>query len=110
MSDTVQRKKQIIIRELVIGKKCDVCGREIPPTSRTFPRKEIPFFDVTTYHNDWGNDSVDSYEYFHACSPDCVMKMADGFLRDDFDGINTKTIKIAHRSGWYLPEEVDGGE
>lgn len=110
MSDRTARVKQVLYREAVVGKRCDVCGKEIPPTPDKFPRKEIPFFRVTIGHNDWGNDSGDSVEHLHACSPVCALQLAHEQLHEDFEGNHTRYIEIEHVPGWFMPtvEEETG--
>jgi hypothetical protein len=51
---------------VTIGIKCDVCGNE-------HKGKYAPdeWHNIEQHHNDWGNDSCDSYEYFDVCSPKC---------------------------------------
>lgn len=104
MSDRTEIKKTIVKRECVISKKCDVCGKDIPPLPRTFPQIYTPYYRITTYHNDWGNDSCESYDYQDACSPECALKICEQYIPYDFKGINSRTIKIEHNSCWVLPE------
>ncbi len=106
MSDSYREMRQVVVKDLVVGKKCDICGKDIPPTSRTFPRTTVPYFDITTHHNDWGNDSVDSYERFHACSPACALKLASEYLNEDFEGHHSRTIEIEHQACWFMPKEM----
>lgn len=104
MSDIMKPVTQTIKKLVVVGKKCDVCNASILPTSRTFPRKEIPFYEITTHHNDWGNDSVESFGHYHACSISCAMRFTEQYLAENYDGINSAAIEITHESGWMLPE------
>ncbi len=80
MSDKIETKNIVVMRNCIVSKKCDVCGKEIPPT--TIPHKYgepiYDYYEVVTHHNDWGNDSVDSYEHFDACSPECACKLWKG--------------------------------
>ena len=111
MSNTYQEIQQTAIREVVVGKKCDICFKDIPPTSRSIYRRTThPYFDITTHHSDWGNDSCDSYEYFHACSPACALKFATEYLNKDFNGCHSREIEIEHRAAWFMPEEVSEDE
>lgn len=90
-----ERKKvtHVEIEEVIIGRKCDVCGSSITGSER----EGYNYFLIHTWHNDWGNDSVDSHEYMDACSPECVMKFTEEYIRDSFiSKINTKSIKIEH--------------
>lgn len=105
MSDIYVEKRQTVIKEVVVGKKCDVCFKDIPPTSDSFPRTNHSYFNITTHHHDWGNDSCESFEYFHACSPACALKFATEYLNKDFDGHNSREIEIEHRGAWFMPEE-----
>lgn len=107
MSDIYKELKQIIVKDVVVGKKCDVCFKDIPPTKRGFPRKNVPYYEITTHHNDWGNDSVDSYEHYHACSPECALKFAGEYINDNFEGCNSQTIEIEHKGGWFMPKEAE---
>ena len=43
---------------------CDVCNSVIDDNGA--------YWELTTGHNDWGNDSVDSIEYFDICSDACL--------------------------------------
>ena len=98
MSDLCRDMKQVIVKEVVVGKKCDVCFTDIPP--------KHPYYEITTHHRDWGNDSVDSYEHHDACCPECAMKFAKKYMTDSWGWKNTQAIEIEHCNGWYLPKEV----
>lgn len=68
--------KTHIITEKVLVKEttyCDVCKREITANS---------FWKLTTHHNDWGNDSIESYEYFDICSADCLREKFNEYVKD----------------------------
>lgn len=51
--------------------KCDVCGKE-------FTGK---YWDLTTQHSDWGNDSCESIKSFDLCSKECVQKKLDEYFK-----------------------------
>ena len=109
MSDTVKRLHQIVEKEVVVAKTCDICGKQIEPTPTPpvgYGDKRIPFFEITTGHHDWGNDSCDSIRVLHACSPDCLMKFVDEYVRKDFGEIHTEYIYIDHENAWHLPHEI----
>lgn len=110
MSDIIKTKKTIVIRDCVIGKKCDICGKEIPPTAipHRYGEPVYDYYSVTTHHYDWGNDSVDSYDYFDACSPDCVNKLWEEYIRDSSRKQNTMCIDVQHKVCWHREDtEVD---
>jgi hypothetical protein len=65
-------KKEKTITEtkfVVVGHECDVCGKihegnNIPNEWHLFNH----------HHNEWGNDSIESYEYHEVCSPKCYWE------------------------------------
>ena len=94
----IEERKEVThttIESVIVGRKCDVCGNDIKPI--TYPMRQYNYFVIHTHHSDWGNDSVDSHEYFDACSPDCVMKFSEKYVKDSYDRIsNSKVIEISH--------------
>ena len=107
MSNKTQFVKTVVEKECVVLKKCDACGKDIPPTSRKWSvdRKVTPYFHITTHHDDWGEDSIESYEYLDACCPECAMKIACEYIGKLFDENNSRKIEIAHEYGWFLPRK-----
>ena len=82
------------VREVIVGKICDFCKKPVDP---------INYFVVTTSHNDWGNDSVESIVHKDACSPECVLTFATDYITKSFeDVVNTRTIEVEHRR--YIPK------
>lgn len=67
----------------VAGVKCDICGKIIPiPTGDKKMRwwePEFRYFEVTTGHRDWGNDSIESIEHRDICS-DCIGDFVTDYL------------------------------
>ena len=59
------------IRKILIGYKCDICNKEV-----------IKVIEITTGHNSWDNDSIDSIENFDVCSFNCMIK---GIKEDKFN-------------------------
>lgn len=58
--------------DVIVSCKCDICGKE-----------HSEYEDVTAYHNDWGNDSIDSYKTVDVCSDGCYAKAIKMFMNDD---------------------------
>ena len=50
---------------------CDVC--------KTVLGKNDGFFQVTTHHDRWGNDSIDTFETRHFCCKECMDSFLDGY-------------------------------
>lgn len=71
--------KEIIVKTVkkIIGIKCDECGKVILADNGAKPSNR--YFEVTTGHRDWGNDSVDSIHYHDLC-PSCVGDFTSEYL------------------------------
>lgn len=89
------------VKEKVIGfvKTCDVCGKVIYDT-----REDVPmlgahgqhWWELTTGHCDWGNDSIDSIEDFDLCSPDCLRHKLEEYIKDSNHEINSCYFNVEH--------------
>lgn len=53
---------------------CDVCHNVIDDNG--------PYWELTTGHYDWGNDSCDSIEHFDICSEACLRAKFDEYARE----------------------------
>ena len=99
------------ITKTVTGVECDMCNEIIPVKAKLFDRPDH-YFEVMTGHNDWGNDSVDSYETHDIC-PKCVAKFIEDYLKDCRDTaflrLDTKTVYPRERSE-VVDELPDEGE
>lgn len=69
--------EKVLVKET---RYCDVCKKEITAKS---------YWELTTHHNDWGNDSIESYERFDVCSKDCMRKKFEEYLEDSDTDYNT---------------------
>lgn len=76
MSEVIitETKTETITHEVKTVKalKCDVCGKE-------FTEK---YWKLNTYHYDWGNDSIDSNEFYDLCSENCVRAKIEGYFKE----------------------------
>jgi hypothetical protein len=73
-------KKQKVVKTIV----CDECRKDINQLDTNH------YYSVSTHHNKWGNDSVDSWNYFDFCSYKCLSEnmekyYADGEHSDSYD-------------------------
>jgi len=75
--------ERIVVKEI---RYCDVCKKEITAES---------YWELTTHHNDWGNDSIESYESFDVCSKDCMRKKFEEYLEDSDTDYNTMFFEAA---------------
>jgi len=63
----ITKEKQVTeFKTVTTGYKCDVCGKIHDKNS--FPDEWHSF---NHSHNEWGNDSIDSFEYHEVCSVEC---------------------------------------
>lgn len=89
------------VKEVVVAKvrkldgiMCDVCEKFIEAKSKRFGWEKYPiYFEVTTGHKDWGNDSHESIEHRDVC-PDCINKFVADYLSDELNYSTTKYIEI----------------
>ncbi len=80
-------KTDLLPKQSIIDCKCDCCGKM---AGEPFPKK---WFNFSHGHSEWGNDSVDSYEYFDVCSPECFANQLEKSI-DELEGYR-RSAKIA---------------
>lgn len=77
--------------------RCDGCGNKIIPTR--YISEPSVYIHIHTWHNDWGNDSIDSHEHGDYC-----QKCAKAFINKYFDQMQgSEEMRIEHR--WLHCEE-----
>ena len=62
------KKSESVQIENVVGHTCDVCKKTV--MERTLPKE---WYSFSSHHDEWGNDSIESYEDFDVCSVRCYM-------------------------------------
>lgn len=77
-------ERVLVKRELI----CDICKQKI--------LHGVGYWEVTTHHNDWGNDSCESYEHFDVCSVECLKSKFDEYCDDSSSDYNTWQIEVEH--------------
>jgi hypothetical protein len=89
-----EKAEQVVYRtrRLVEGVECDICKKFIP--ARPWRQPESKYFRVTTGHNDWGNDSIESIEHYDIC-PNCINKFMTDYISDT-DGTEYMNIETEH--------------
>lgn len=86
--------------------ECDRCGKVIykrpkwdftglENTTNMHNPHDVSYYQVTTGHNDWGHDSVDSIEQKQVC-PSCLVNIYAAYVDRASVGSNTEYIKIEH--------------
>lgn len=77
-------EKEIVKIDRVLTKVvCDTCKKEIEANKF--------YYQVTTGHNDWGNDSLESIENKDICSDECLTEEFKKYIELESD---TKYIEI----------------
>lgn len=78
-----------VTEKVLVGETvhCDVCKKEI--------ETEKGYWEVTTGHHDWGNDSHESIEHFDVCSETCLtQKFAEYTKESGKDEYNTMYFEV----------------
>ena len=78
------------VTETIVAKEirhCDVCNGVIENGEQ--------YWELTTHHNDWGNDSCESYEHFDVCSEVCLREKFDEYIRESAtNDYNSKCFEV----------------
>lgn len=74
-------------QEVTVAYKCDNCGKQVG--TNHLPKDWHSF---TSYHDEWGNDSVDSLESYDVCSPQCYKSMLSFVVDNRLNGYRTAKI------------------
>ena len=70
------------IKKVQTSVVCDKCGKEIVAKKRpdNWDWSTQKYFNVTTGHNDWGNDSYESVKHFDICQ-ECILDFVSNYLK-----------------------------
>lgn len=79
-------RERILVKETRI---CDVCKKEI--------QENKSYWELTTHHNDWGNDSCESYEYFDTCSKECLRNKFEEYIEISDNNFNTMSFEVERK-------------
>lgn len=95
MANLKEQKKVTKLENVTIGHKCDNCGKVI--NTERFPDEWHHF---SSHHNEWGNDSCDSYEYYDVCSAKCYVEKFTDVVENELNGrsdaeVDDKEIQFA---------------
>lgn len=62
--------------------RCDKCSKKIVARELfKHQEEEYSYFKIHTSHSDWGNDSVDSHEYYDFCK-DCAKDFVCEYIKN----------------------------
>lgn len=71
--------------------RCDMCNKKILPCD-TYKSDKSDYIRVHTWHNDWGNDSVESHEYYDLCK-ECAKEFVADYI-EHCDG--SEELELEH--------------
>ena len=107
-------KKEVVhtaYKEVPISGVCDICGKELLPVDKSKldqcyrgDRNIYDYYRITTHHHDWGNDSVDSYEYTDCCCVDCALMFIQKYWKDCTKGKPWPTLELEMRHEYELTD------
>lgn len=87
-----------VVSEVIV---CDVCGKELNYDTSMGTSKVASYYEITTGHRDWGNDSCDSIEHRQVCCNECLSRFTQEWLKDpDVICSNTAYIEIEKDRHW----------
>lgn len=81
MSKIYIQTKREVTDETLRSVICDNCKKEIEIKHSSYRTGGV-YYEVTTHHNDWGNDSRESFEYFDFCSYECLAKHQEQYFKN----------------------------
>lgn len=81
-------------KRLEEGVTCDICSTFIQATDKWSSKDTTKYFEVTTGHHDWGNDSCESIKYYDIC-PDCINKFVADYIKNA-----SGTVYIEIETAW----------
>lgn len=99
--DIKKTKEVTEVKTVTVGHKCDNCGKvhdgQLPDD----------WHIISSHHNEWGNDSIDSYQCYDVCSPKCYIEklteVVEGEMRGIYDGeVDEMQIQFAIRMVEYF--------
>ena len=82
---------------------CDVCGKTIADKNNRVAK----YWRLTTGHDDWGNDSCDSYMDFDLCSKECIKEKLNKYF-DDCVGSHTQEFALRQDAICIDISELEG--
>ena len=94
---TEDRKVTHISHEDVpVRGECDVCRKELLQRNDGL----YDYYRIVTHHNNWGNDSIDSFETMDFCCMDCMMEYIRKYWNDKREGYipgrDTYRMEVCH--------------
>ena len=97
--DVIERKYYKQEFKRISHLECDKCGKKISPSRCDDGKSEYVY--VHTWHNDWGNDSIESHCYYDLCI-DCASKFVSNYI---MNSTGSEELKLSRK---WLSETATG--
>lgn len=89
-----------MLKQYIARKEHTVVDYAVDHTERVCDHCEKPitshYWCVETRHNDWGNDSIDSFKHNDYCSPECLREAFENYIRHSNNNHNTQHFEVEH--------------
>lgn len=83
---TITRTERVLVRSELL---CGMCRKKIGRCNG--------YWKAHAWHDDWGNDSIESHEHFDVCSTECLIKKFEEYCTDSSQSdYNTWQIEVEH--------------
>ena len=100
MARIEEEKTITVTKEVIVGFECEICGKI--HNGEKLPEE---WFEFTSQHYEWGNDSCDSVEEYTTCSFDCFISKLEEIC-DLFDRGNRKSGLINEMPYKYIKQII----
>lgn len=77
---------KMVEQRAVTEVRCDGCGK----IARSV---QGDWYDFSSHHSDWGNDSIESHDQWDACSAACYLKIVRKIV-DDYGEMPHPTLEV----------------
>ena len=100
---TEHTREEQVTKLVTYQTECDGCEK----IEKGYRPKGWHQFDSN--HGDWGNDSIESYDYFDVCSWGCYLKVVRREL-DDYGEVQNPTLVIDEKDIFFIRSMLEANE
>lgn len=88
-----------VIKKVVVRTECDGCGKIEGPDP-------YGWLNFSSYHHDWGNDSIDSHDRWDVCSFGCYLTVVRRVF-EDYGEQRRPTLEIDAKDWWFVRDMLN---
>jgi hypothetical protein len=102
------RSEKSVVKQVVVSTTCDNCGKtERGPTTYSGDADTpVGWVHFHSYHNDWGNDSIESHEDWDACSWNCYLEVVRRIFDEYGDGKFGSNTLVVDSKDWTFIRDL----